>query len=182
MRRMLPHPCAPGPAALALLPAEGLGRHDLQHEAGDVLALVADPARGRGLAEARARDVEEGRQEGLPLGLEERAPLLLGRARHEYHRVDAFADLALLTCRLERARDLAAHLEQALPVRGQPLVRPLPALLREEHEVHALRLAAPRDVGPDLVRGEREYRRHQAGQRGEQLEAYRLGRAAPRIV
>src|ERR1700730_4011093 len=128
MRRMLPPPRAPGPAGLALLAAQRLGRHHFQHEAGDVLALVADGAGGRGLAEPRPRDVEERGEQGLALGLEQRAPLLLGRARDEHHRVDALADLALLAGRLERARDLAANLEQPRPVCRGPLVRPLPAL------------------------------------------------------
>src|SRR5260370_7381030 len=95
MRRMLPHPRAPGPAALALLPAERLGRHDLQHEAGDVLALVADPAGRRGLGEPCPRDVEERGEQSLALGLEQRPPLLLGRARDEPHPVTALPDLPL---------------------------------------------------------------------------------------
>src|SRR5258708_8566947 len=103
MRRMLPHPRAPGPAALALLPAERLGRHDFQDEAGDVLALVADAAGGSGLAEPRPRDVEEGGEQGLALRLEQRAPLLLGRAHHEHHRVAALADLPPLARRLAPA-------------------------------------------------------------------------------
>ena len=45
-----------------------------------------------------------------------------------------------------------------------------------------LRLAAPGDVRPHLVRGEGQDRGHQPRQRGEQLEAHRLGGAAHRIV
>src|SRR6266404_5835359 len=93
------HGLAPGPAALG-------GGDDLEHEPWNVLALVAGPAlRGRGGAEAHGRDVEEGGEEAVALGLEE-----------------------------------------GLPLPAQPLVDPLAALLGKGDQVHALGLAAARDV------------------------------------
>src|SRR5262249_41382891 len=130
VRAGLAHAGAPGPAPLALLPAERLGGHPLEHEAGNVLALVPHPPPARPPGEPRARDVAHGGEQRLAFGLEQRAPLLLGRARHVEDRVDPLADLALLARDLERARDLTPPLEQALPVGGEPLVDPLAALLR----------------------------------------------------
>src|SRR5215467_16081248 len=79
------------------------------------------------------------------------SPLLLGRAGHIQHGVDALADEPLLARGLEGPRNLSAHLEETLPLTRHALVHPLPALLGQRHQVHALRLAAAGDVAPDLV-------------------------------
>src|SRR5229473_1355611 len=149
------HALAPGPAALAALPAERGGGDDLEDEPGNVLALVAGPAlRGRGGAEAHGRDVEEGGEEAVTLGLEERPPLLLRGGDEEDHRVHRLADASLLARALQGAGDLAADLEEALPLPAQPLVDPLAALLGKGDQVHALGLAAARDMRPHLFGGE----------------------------
>src|SRR5438093_13419425 len=91
------HTLTPGPAALAALPAEGGGGDDLQHEPGNVLALVAGPAvHGWGGAEAYGGDIEQGGEEAVALGLEERPPLLLRGGNEEDHRVHRLADASLL--------------------------------------------------------------------------------------
>src|SRR5262249_19628288 len=132
---------APGPAPLTFLPAEALGRHHGKSEAGDVLALVGNPgASRRRFGESHRRHVEEGGQERLPLAYEERTPLLRGGAGHIEPSVDALADEPLLARGLEGPRDFAAHLEETLPLTRHALVDPLPALLGQRHQVHALRL------------------------------------------
>src|ERR1700730_15502412 len=114
------HALAPGPAALAALPAEGGGGDDLEDEPGNVLALVAgDAVRGRSGAEAHGGDAEQGGEEAVTLGLEERPPLLLRGGHDEDDRVHRLADASLLARGLQGARDLAAHLEQALPLPAQ---------------------------------------------------------------
>ena len=52
--------------------------------------------------------------------------------------------------------------------------------LGESLQVHALRAGAGQ-VSPRLLGGERQQRRHQPGQRGEDLVAHRLGGAPPRV-
>src|SRR6266568_626824 len=73
MPRVRPHVRAPGPAPLALLPAQRLGGDDDEPEAGDVLAVVGGArALRRPLGQAHGRDVEERRQQALALAGEER--------------------------------------------------------------------------------------------------------------
>src|SRR5262245_36181584 len=129
MRRVLPDAGAPRPTALTFPPAQILRRHHLDGETRNVLALVADRgAARRPLEQAHARDVEECREERPTLLLQQRPPFFLGRARDVDDRVDALADASLLARRLEGARDFPSYLEQSLPLRGETLVDPFPAL------------------------------------------------------
>ena len=137
---------------------------------------------GGALGEPHGRHVEERREQLLALAGEQRPPLLLGRARDVHDGVDALADQPLLARGLERARDLAAHFEQALPLGAEPLVDPLAPLLGEGHEVHALGLAAAGDVAPHLVGGEAQDGRQEPRERRQHLEADRLRRAPLGVV
>src|SRR5439155_18631516 len=109
-------------------------------------------------------------------------PLLLGCARDEDDRIHALADLPLLARSLERARDFAAHLEQALPLGAQTVVDPFAALVGKGDEVHALGLAAAGYVAPYFVGGKGENGREEPRERRQDLEAYRLGRPALGVV
>src|SRR5262245_41809479 len=125
MARVFSDAGTPRPAALALSPAQVLRRQHLYREARNVLTLIRrGRALGHALSEPDTRDVEEDRQERLPLRFEQRPPLLLGHAREIDDRVDALADASPLAGRFERARHLAPHLEQPLPVLGQAFVDP----------------------------------------------------------
>src|SRR5947207_6899340 len=167
---------APGPAALAL-PAPRLVHAD--DEARDLLALIADGGLRLRRLLFHLRDDEERGQERA-LGTEERGQIL-GRAHQEDARLEPAPDEPTRARGLERLRDLAAYLEEAAPLPREPVVEPLHRLLGEPLEMDALAPGAGQ-VAPGLLGGERQNRRQEPRERGEDVVARRLGRPPTRVV
>src|SRR5215470_9022540 len=107
------------PAALPLLARRAV---DTDHQAGDVLALVGDTRpRGRAI-ELDARHDERRRQE-LALGGEQ-CREILGRIDDPHRGLEPAADELRGPRGLERLGDLAADLQQAIPVALERVVEP----------------------------------------------------------
>src|SRR5882762_986819 len=131
------HVLAAHPAALALLAARPV---DADDETGNVLALVRDAGGGAGAVEVDPRHDEERRQK-LALGAQELGQVLRG-VRDPHGRLESAPDQLRVARHLERLRDLAAHLEEPVPVTLERLVEPLARRLRKPLEVHALGVGA----------------------------------------
>src|SRR5499433_2275141 len=165
MRGALPHVLAAHPAPLTLLAARPV---DADDEPGNVLALIGDAGGSPGALECDSRHDEERGQE-LALGAQELGQILRG-VHDPYRRLEPASDQLAVARRLERLRDLAAHLEEPIPFALERLVEPLARRLRKSLEVHTLGAGAGQ-VPPRLFAREREDRRHEARQRGEDVVA-----------